>query len=142
MMYEAHCSFCSIVQEDDPGVREVYRDSQTVAFFPKEPATLGHTLVIPTRHTATIWELELKVAHALTDTVHRLCAGVRDALHPEGLNIIQSNGKVATQTVPHLHIHVVPRWADDAMGDIWPVSPQISEDTKDRAASCIRLAMQ
>ena len=137
---DPECPFCAIIGQNDLNIREIYRDDQTVAFFPKSPAVLGHTLVIPTIHVATVWDLDAETAHALTSAVHRLCLGVRDALHPDGLNIIQSNGEVATQTVPHIHVHVLPRWADDAMGDIWPVSPHLSEDEKDKAARQIRSA--
>jgi len=142
MTFDPNCPFCTIAQGNEPGTREVYRDDQTVAFFPKEPATLGHTLVVPTKHMATIWDVDTNTAQALTNTVHRICLAAREALNPEGLNIIQSNGDAATQTVPHLHVHVVPRWTGDAIGNIWPPSPYLSDEAKDRAALRIRSATQ
>lgn len=85
-----------------------------VAFFPLEPATLGHTLVVPRQHVPDIWSLDEDTAAQLARVTVRLSNVMRRALQPEGLNVIQSNGEVATQTVFHLHVHVVPRWEGDA----------------------------
>lgn len=64
---------------------------------------------------------------------------LRAAVAPDGLNIIQSSGAAATQTVPHLHVHLVPRWAADAMGPIWPAEPpsypsQVLDNLRDKLA--------
>ncbi len=96
------------------------RSERVVAFFPLEPATLGHTLVIPTSHIPDIWALDDVTASTLAYATMCVARAVREALAPDGLNIIQSNGAAATQTVEHLHVHVVPRWEGDAMGRIWP----------------------
>lgn len=127
------CPFCRIVREEDPNVREVYRDDQVVAFFPPEPATLGHTLVIPRNHIADIWALDLDTATHLTRVSLAISRAVRSALRPDGLNLIQSNGNAATQTVFHLHVHVVPRRLGDEMGHIWPSQTHYSEHQKDVA---------
>lgn len=103
--------------------REVYRDDHAVAFFPLQPASLGHTLVVPRRHIPDIWALPEQTAAHLSRTVLRVAAALRTAVAPDGLNIIQSSGAAATQTVPHLHAHLVPRWAADAMGPIWQARP-------------------
>jgi histidine triad (HIT) family protein len=67
-------------------------------------------------------------------------SGVLEALDPEGLNIIQSNGRAASQTVFHLHVHIVPRWEDDAVGRIWPPETSYSEEQKDEAWDRLRAA--
>lgn len=59
-------------------------------------------------------------------------------MHPEGLNIIQSNGPAASQTVMHLHVHLVPRRTGDAIGRIWPPETQYSEAAKDAAWDALR----
>jgi histidine triad (HIT) family protein len=135
---EADCPFCEIVGRDDPDAREVYRDQQVVAFFPPEPATLGHTLVIPRDHIPDIWSLDAGVAAQLARVIVRLARVMQRALQPEGLNVIQSNGAVATQTVAHLHVHVVPRWADDELGQIWPPETAFTERQKDAAWEALR----
>lgn len=134
------CPFCEIIQHDDPDAREVYRDKHVVAFFPLEPATLGHTLVVPRNHVPDIWSANEDTAAHLARVTVRLANVMRRALRPEGLNVIQSNGEAATQTVFHLHIHLVPRWSGDAIGRIWPPETDYSEYEKDTAWDALRAA--
>ena len=142
MPSSAECPFCEIVQRDDPDAREFYRDEHVVAFFPTEPAVLGHTLVVPREHVPDIWSLSQDAAHRLADGTLRLAAALRDALQPDGLNVIQSNGEAATQTVFHLHVHLVPRWEGDAMGPIWPDETAYSEGRKDDVLESIRAVLR
>ena len=139
-MTEEGCSFCEIVQRDDPDAREVYRDERVVAFFPIEPATLGHTLLVPRRHVPDIWTLDEEEAAHLARVVVRMASGIRQAMDPEGLSIIQSNGRAATQSVFHLHVHLVPRWTGDAVGRIWPPETNYSEIQKNDAWDRLREA--
>jgi len=136
------CPFCEIVQREDRDVREVYRDDHVVAFFPTEPATLGHTLVIPRDHVPDIWSLSGDLAAALGRVVVHLAAAVQRAVEPQGLNIIQSNGEVATQTVMHLHIHLLPRWEHDGIGHIWPSETHYTEHQKDGAWERLRAVIR
>jgi histidine triad (HIT) family protein len=135
---ERECPFCEIVEGDDPDARVVYRDQHVVAFFPTEPAVLGHTLLIPRRHLSTIWEVDDELACVLGQASVKLAHAVRRAMLPEGLNIIQSNGSAATQTVPHVHFHIVPRWIGDPVGRIWPPETSYTEGQKDDAWDAIR----
>lgn len=121
----------------DASARIVYWDDTIVAFFPTEPATIGHTLVVPRVHVADVWTLDGATARCLTNVTLRLAGVIRDVLAPEGLNIIQSNGEAATQTVPHLHVHLVPRWSGDPVGPIWPDRTDYSEVAKDAAWQAI-----
>lgn len=125
------CPFCEIVQREDPDTREVFRNEHVVAFFPHNPATLGHTLVIPRKHVPDVWSLDQATAKELASATVELATAVKRAIKPQGLNIIQSNGEVATQTVFHLHVHLVPRWEGDAVGRIWPPETNYSENQKD-----------
>lgn len=131
MTTDVECPFCKIVAGEDPRVREVYRNEHVVAFFPTEPAVLGHLLLVPKRHVQDIWGLAADESAQLSAAVLRLSEALRSAFLPEGLNVIQSNGEAATQTVPHLHVHLVPRHAGDAMGPIWPAATNYSEASKD-----------
>lgn len=117
---DSDCPFCRIVNKVDPDVREVYRDQSAVVFFPDEPAALGHTLVVPRRHIPDIWSVDPELAGELGKVTVTVASAVRRAMRPDGLNIIQSNGEAASQTVMHLHIHIVPRWNNDSIGRIWP----------------------
>lgn len=87
-----------------------------------------------------IWSLDEATAAHLARATLRLSAALRDAVKPEGLNVIQSNGVAATQTVFHLHVHLVPRWEGDAMGAIWPEETNYSEASKDEMRERIRQA--
>lgn len=101
-----------------------------MAFFPDEPATWGHLLVIPIAHVPTVWDLDAATAEQLAEMCRRLATPLTDAVGAEGLNLIQSNGVIAEQSVFHLHVHLVPRTQGDAIGRIWP-SDQFSEGEKD-----------
>jgi len=115
----------------------VHADDDVVAFFPLEPAVIGHVLIVPTKHVATVWDLDRNTAHQLADASLRVSHALRRALHPEGLNLIQSNGQAATQTVDHLHVHVLPRWASDPIDDFWPDTSPWSDLDLDKARAAI-----
>lgn len=136
------CPFCRIASGADPAEREVYRDQSIVAFFPTEPAALGHVLIVPRRHVESIWELTTEEASQLSAAVLKIAHAIRRELLPDGLNIIQSNGEVATQTVRHLHIHVVPRWSGDQIGSIWPPPTHYSDRLKNDTLSCLQDALE
>lgn len=119
MPKETGCEFCDIVA-GRAFTREVLRTPDVVAFFPTEPAALGHVLVIPTSHASTIYELNSAMAEPLAMATIAVAQAIHDTFAPAGLNVIQSNGAAATQTVPHVHVHVVPRDTNDALGTFWP----------------------
>lgn len=123
MARDLGCPFCDIVASEG-SARVVFRERGVTAFFPDEPATLGHILIVPNDHVPDVWNLDQGTARNLASEVLRVSHAVRNTLHPDGLNVIQSNGQAASQTVQHLHVHVLPRWTDDAVGEIWPESPQ------------------
>lgn len=130
------CEFCQIIRGGAPA-RTVLETRDVVAFFPLDPAAVGHVLVVPRIHVETIWQLDTDTAHVLADAVIRVAHAMRTALKPDGLNIIQSNGAAATQTIDHLHTHVVPRWAGDRIGDFWPLDQPWSRSDLDRARDAI-----
>lgn len=136
------CPFCRIASGADPAEREVYRDQSIVAFFPTEPAALGHVLIVPRRHVESIWELTTDEASELSAAVLKIAHAIRRGLLPDGLNIIQSNGEVATQTMRHLHIHVVPRWLGDQIGSIWPPPTHYSDRLKNDTLFCLQDALE
>lgn len=132
------CPFCRIVEGRDPGARVLYRDSKVVAFFPLDPATTGHTLVIPNRHVAHLDDLGPLEIRDLAAAVHRVSAALTSALRPDGLNVIQSNGTAATQTVPHVHFHLVPRAEGDDLVLRWPDGASDTPQVQDRTLALLR----
>lgn len=135
---EADCPFCEISAHESDETREVFRTDTVIAFFPTEPATLGHTLLIPRSHVQDIWDVDEALAADLARWTVVLAGAIKRAMLPDGLNVIQSNGSAATQTVMHLHLHVVPRWENDAVGRIWPPETHYSEAAKDDAWEALR----
>lgn len=115
------CEFCAIAHGKDRSAEVVCEDKDWVAFFPLNPATPGHTLVIPRAHVADLWQVEPHLSAELMAAVIRVGRAIDQALKPQGMNLISSAGETAEQTIFHLHLHVVPRWRKDGFGKIWPV---------------------
>ncbi len=111
------CIFCRIVAGDIPA-EIVARDDAAVAFLDVHPLANGHTMVIPRTHVATLEELDAATAASLFRTVHRLAGAVRKAVGAEGSTIGINNGAATGQTIPHVHVHIVPRWDGDGGGSV------------------------
>lgn len=116
----AECPFCRIARGDEEPDEVICEDEAWIAFFPLDPATPGHTLVIPRKHVVDLWEVDQELGRDLMDAVVRVGRAIESSLSPEGMNLITSAGRVAEQTVFHLHLHVVPRWHRDGFGRVWP----------------------
>jgi histidine triad (HIT) family protein len=112
----------------------VHRDDETMAFMDINPATRGHVLVIPLAHAADIWGLGDAQARAVMSTCRLLADRIRDTLQPDGLNLLQANGTAAFQTVFHSHMHLVPRWKDDAITLPWTPTPGDAGEIRETAA--------
>lgn len=104
------CLFCAIVAGDVPA-RQVYADDDAVAFLDINPAQRGHTLVIPRRHVRDLVE-QPQALTEIAPAVETVARILTDALQPAGLNLLASQGEAAGQEVFHLHLHVIPRYAD------------------------------
>lgn len=109
-----------------------------LALFPKEPATRGHTMVITKRHHDSFLEVPPDEVPSPWSTVTTVGNCLRGVLNPEGMNVISSAGAAASQSVMHVHVHLVPRWADDAVGKIWPPKERTSPEVRDGLADAIR----
>lgn len=133
--------FCAIsVGTADPMPEILCEADLWIAFSPLEPATPGHTLVIPRVHSPDLWTLENRVARELMSAAQRVGNAVESALSPDGMNLITSSGSAAEQTIFHVHLHVVPRWHDDGFGRIWPADGQVSKRVEADAVERIRTA--
>lgn len=133
----AECAFCKIVNRETPA-EIVYETPATLAFFPLEPATRGHTMVIPKRHVDTFLDLDPSDIPELGTAVILVGRALRAVLEPEGLNVITSAGEAASQSVMHLHVHVVPRWTGDPIGEIWPPKVPTAESVLEGIADALR----
>jgi histidine triad (HIT) family protein len=108
------CVFCTIVAGQAPAHR-VYEDDATLAFMDINPATDGHCLIVPKRHAPDVWRLPEEDGVAVFLATMRMAHAVRAGLRPDGLNVLQSNGRAALQTVFHYHVHLIPRYRDDGI---------------------------
>jgi len=122
----------------DPSTQIICEGASWVAFFPSEPATPGHTLVIPREHIPDIWSLDFALGADLMNAVVRVGRSIREAVTPAGMNLISSSGAVAEQTVFHLHLRIVPRYEGDDIEPIWPPKKHPDEELMDGIAERIR----
>jgi len=98
----------------------VYEDELTFAFMDAGQLNPGHVLVATKQPYETLLDLDEDTAAALFRTVHRVARAVQAAFEPEGLTILQANKPAGWQTVPHVHLHVLPRFDGDGVGLVWP----------------------
>jgi histidine triad (HIT) family protein len=133
------CAFCRIAR-GEAEARIVWTSPDAVAFLPLNPATRGHTLIVPIHHVPDLWSVDERLGARLMAAVVKLGRAIDETLRPEGMNLITSAGAAASQTVFHLHLHLVPRWQGDRMGDIWPRGDPWSEAELDEVAGMIRAA--
>lgn len=117
-MTDNDCLFCGIIAGDVPG-QIVDSDDETVAFMDINPATRGHALVVPRRHSKNLLEVAEEDLNATMAATQRLTRRMDEVLEPAGFNILNSCGPAAWQTVFHFHIHVIPRYDDDPLKLPW-----------------------
>jgi histidine triad (HIT) family protein len=121
-MRDPDCLFCKIVAGELPSQR-VDQDERTVAFMDISPATRGHALVVPRNHATDLLEADPDDLAAVAVAAQRLAKRSVERLGADGVNLINSCGAAAWQTVFHLHMHVIPRYHDDPLELPWVPSP-------------------
>jgi histidine triad (HIT) family protein len=131
-MNDPDCIFCKILAGEIPA-RIVDEDERTIAFLDIAPATRGHALVIPRAHSADLLSVEPEDLAAVALAAQRLAARARESLGADGVNLINSCGTAAWQSVFHFHVHVIPRYSDDPLKLPWVPAPGDS-DVLDAAA--------
>jgi len=118
-MTEASCVFCSIIAGRLP-VAEIYEDTNFLVLMDKYPINLGHTLVIPKLHYNNLLLMPPKEVAGLYSLVPIIAKAVVAAVSADGFNVGQNNGRAANQIVPHVHVHIIPRFNDDSPNGKWP----------------------
>ena len=122
MAADPDCIFCKIIAGAVPCFK-LCEDAATLAFMDINPVHDGHALVIAKGHYPTVFDIPPDAIAAVARTSARVAKAVDRAVAPDGLNLIQSNGKGAAQSVPHFHIHVLPRRLDDGLLVNWTPRP-------------------
>ena len=121
-MNDPDCIFCKIIAGELPA-QIVDEDERTVAFMDINPATRGHLLVISREHARDLLEIDSEDLAATVQSAQRMAARVSERLGPAGVNLINSCGAAAWQTVFHFHVHVIPRYEDDPLRLPWTPAP-------------------
>jgi histidine triad (HIT) family protein len=112
MMHSHNCLFCKIIAGTIPCHR-VYEDSHTLAFLDISPTAKGHTVVIPKEHAETVFGLSDEATQALMLGVQKSMERLQEVLGPAGFNLGLNHNEVAGQTIPHVHMHILPRYEGD-----------------------------
>ena len=137
------CIFCSIVAGDIPA-QTVYETDSVLAFLDANPLARGHTLVIPKSHAERVGDLDVDRASDLFDAVAALTPQVEAAVDADGANVGLNDGEAAGQEVPHVHVHIVPRFEGDGGAAIHAVAgrrPDLSDDELDAVADEVAAAI-
>lgn len=117
------CVFCQIVKREIE-TDTVFEDEETLAFLDANPLAKGHTIVIPKSHVSRFEDLEEDLAEAVFRTVHRLAGPIQKAVDAPASTIAINNGPASGQEIPHVHVHVIPRFRGDGGGPIHSIMKQ------------------
>jgi histidine triad (HIT) family protein len=137
-MTDPDCIFCKILAGELPATI-VDEDERTIAFMDIAPATRGHALVIPRVHTPDLLSVDSEDLRAVAVASQRLAARAKERLAADGVNLVNSCGAVAWQTILHFHVHVIPRYESDPLRLPWVPAPG---DPHEIAAAAQELARE
>jgi histidine triad (HIT) family protein len=124
---DPECLFCQIVAGEIPATI-VAEDERTIAFMDINPATRGHALVIPRTHVRDVHEIETADLEAVAGAAQRVAGRAVERLGAAGVNLLNSSGAAAWQTVFHFHLHVIPRYDGDPLRLPWVPAPGDLDD--------------
>ncbi len=117
-MRKEDCIFCKIINGDIPS-NTIYENSEFKVIMDASPATKGHVLILPKEHFDDIYDIDAETAGRLFQLANVVARALKEALHCDGLNILQNNGTIAGQTVFHFHMHLIPRYKGDTVTLKW-----------------------
>lgn len=118
-MSSSDCIFCRIVAGEIPS-EKILEDGDALAFLDVGPLAPGHCLLIPKTHTETLDAMAPQAVADVCQHLPAIVAAVREATGCDGVNILQNNGRIAGQVVPHVHFHIIPRSEEAGLEVPWP----------------------
>ena len=121
------CIFCRIANGQIPS-KTLYEDESFRVILDLGPAAKGHALILPKEHAANLYELPDETAAAAMKLAKKMALLLRERLGCDGLNLVQNNGEIAGQTVPHFHLHLIPRYREDGQRISWVPSKPTQEE--------------
>ncbi len=116
---QSDCIFCKIIEKSIPNAI-IFENNRFLAFMDKYPINHGHTLVVPKDHFNNILEMPIDLVAELYSIVPPIAKALITALDGDGFNVNQNNGRSANQIVPHVHVHIVPRYSIEKIKGQWP----------------------
>lgn len=139
MLADSRCLFCRIIAGDE-AAHIVHSDDATIAFLDVRPLFHGHTLLVPREHHETLADLPPALVPPLFAAAQRISAAIPAALGSEGTFVAMNN--IVSQSVPHLHVHLVPRTKGDGLrGFFWPRLRYPDEAAAAGVAATLRAAL-
>lgn len=129
-MRDANCVFCKILDGVIPSVK-LYEDEEFVIILDIGPAAFGHALIIPKNHYANLYEMPEELLGKVMSLAKVWGEKLVKALKADGLNLVQNNGLAAGQTVFHYHLHLIPRYEGDGVGELWTPGSLSEEQRKE-----------
>ena len=120
------CIFCKIASGEIQGMR-VYEDAETLAFMDLAKDVDGHVLVIPKKHCKNILDCDAETLSAVMNTVKKVSLHLTEKCGYDGVNLLNASDESAGQSMPHFHIHIIPRRKNDGI-DAWPEFAGAKED--------------
>ena len=129
-MRDATCVFCKILNGEIPSAK-LYEDEDFAIILDIGPATFGHALLIPKNHYANLFEMPEELLAKSIQLAKVWGDKMVKAFHADGMNLVQNNGLAAGQTVFHYHMHLIPRYQEDTVGELWTpgaLSPEQREE--------------
>ena len=121
------CIFCSIISGQEPCV-QIRCDDGFLVLMDKYPINPGHALVMPTKHYETLLQMPPPEVGRLYSLVPTIAKAIISTVNADGFNVGQNNGIAANQIVPHVHVHIVPRFHDDSPDGKWPSRKVASQE--------------
>jgi histidine triad (HIT) family protein len=131
------CIFCDIIARRLPLI-DIYEDDNFLVLLDKYPISRGHTLVIPKKHYDNLLVMPVNEIGKLYSLVPIIAKATILAVKAKGFNVGQNNGRAANQIIPHVHVHIIPRFGYGSTDDKWPVRQIISREELSKVADLIK----
>jgi len=118
--FNQNCIFCKIINKSIPNAI-IYEDEKFLVFLDRYPINYGHALLIPKDHFDTILEMPLNLVGEMYSLVPQIAKSIISTIDGNGFNVSQNNGRSANQIIPHVHVHIVPRFSLEKVKGQWPM---------------------
>ena len=118
--FNEKCIFCKIINKSIPNAI-IYEDEKFLVFLDRYPINYGHALLIPKDHFDTILEMPINLVGEMYSLVPQIAKSIINTIDGNGFNVSQNNGRSANQIIPHVHVHIVPRFSLEKVKGQWPM---------------------